>query len=159
MTWQRLSTACAAMMIAALIAAGAAAENHSLGLDQYLGHYPDHRFMALPAVHNPLARLLGERLERFLKRFQVLSPIDKVSNDVMAEGCVRHNCANEQAAFAIDLDTGEATAASLTQGKYMDIYSKSTTRYNDLPPGIRRWISSRTSQSTAFKKIKFRFFK
>ncbi len=159
MTWQRLRTTCAAMIIAALIAAGAAAQNHSLGLDQYLGHHPDHQFMALPAVHDPLARLLGERLGRFLKRFQVLSPIDKVSNDVVAEGCVRHNCAFELAAFAIDLDTGEATAVSLTQGRYMDIYSKSTTRYDDLPPGIRRWISSRTSQSTAFRKIKFRFFK
>lgn len=147
------------MMIAALMAAGAAAQTHSPGLDKYVGHYPDHQFMALPAVHDPLARLLGARLRPFLKRFQVLSPIDKVSNEVVAEGCVRHNCANEQAAFAIDLDTGEATAASLTEGKYMDVYSKSTTRYDDLPPGMRRWISSRTSQSTSLKKIEFRFFK
>lgn len=147
------------MMVAGLMAAGAAAQYQSPGLDKYVGRYPDHRFMALPAVHDPLASLLGERLGRFLKRFQVLSPIDKVSNEVVAQGCVRHHCANEQAAFAIDLDTGAATAASLTQGKYMDIYSKSTTRYDDLPPGIRRWISSRTSQSTAFKKIKFRFFR
>lgn len=147
------------MLVAALMASGAAAQNQSPGLDQYVGRYPDHQFMALPAVHEPLARLLGERLGRFLKRFQVLTPIDKVSNNVVAEGCVRHNCVNEQAAFVIDLDTGEATAASLTQGKYMDVYSKSTTRYDDLPPGIRRWISSRTSQTTSFKKFEFRFFK
>jgi hypothetical protein len=149
--------ACAAMMMAGLMAAGAAAQDHSPTLDKYVGQYPDHRFLALPAVHGPLARLLGGRIGPFLKRFQVLRPIDKVSNDVVAEGCVRQNCAAEQAAFAIDLDTGEATAASLTKGRYMDIYSKSTTRYDDLPPGIRRWISSRTSPSTSFKKMEFRF--
>jgi len=147
------------MMMAGLMAAVAAAQDHSPALDKYVGQYPDHQFLALPAVHGPLSRLLCGRIGPFLRRFQVLRPIDKVSNEVVAEGCVRHHCAAEQAAFAIDLDTGEATAASLTKGRQMDIYSKSTTRYDDLPPGIRRWISSRTSQSTSFKKMEFRFLK
>jgi hypothetical protein len=155
---QRLRTAGVAMVIAGLMAA-AAAHSQSPALDKYVGQYPDHKFMALPAVHGPLVRLLGNRLGRFLKRFQVLTPIDKVSNDIVAEGCVRHYCADEQVAFAIDLSSGEATAASLTKGHYMDIYSKSTTRYDDLPPGIRHWMSSRTSQSTSFKNMEFRFFK
>ena len=96
---------------------------------------------------------------RFVARFQVLTPIDRCRRDIVARDACKHNCAAEQAAFAIDLDTGAAAAASLTQGKYMDIYSKSTTSYDDLPPGLRRWISSRTSQSTSFKKMQFRFFK
>lgn len=72
---------------------------------------------------------------------------------------MRSNCAAEQAAFAIDLDTGTAAAASLTQGRYMDIYSKTTRSYNALPPGLRRWISSRTSQDPRFKRLEFRFHK
>jgi len=147
------------MVVICLLAGGAAAQDRDLRLDKYVGKYPDKQFLALAAVHDPLARLLGRRLKPFLDRFQVLTPIDKVSDDVVAQGCVRHNCANEQAAFAVDLNTGAATAASLTEGRYMDIYSASTAKYDDLPPGIRHWIRSRTSQSTSFEKMKFRFFK
>jgi hypothetical protein len=147
------------MAVLCLLAGSAAARDRDPSLDKYVGRYPDKQFLALAAVHDPLARLMGHRLKQFLARFQVLTPIDKVSDDLVAEGCVRHNCANEQAAFAIDLNTGAATAASLTEGRYMDIYSASTAKYDDLPPGLRRWISSRTAQSTSFKKMKLRFVK
>ena len=159
MITRRLWKAGAGLALACLLASAAMAQERDLGLDKYVGKYPNKQFMALPAVHNPLARLMGDKLDAFVARFQVLTPIDRVSRDIVAAGCVKHNCAAEQAAFAIDLDTGAAAAASLTQGKYMDIYSKNTTTYDDLPPGLRRWISSRTSQSTSFKKMQFRFFK
>lgn len=155
----RLWKGCACLALACLLAGAAAAQDRDLKLDRYLGKYPDKQFMALPAVHDPLARLMGDRLEAFLGRFEVLRPIDRVARDIVAQGCVRNDCAAEQAAFSIDLDTGEAAAASLTQGRYMDIYSKSTTTYDNLPPGLRRWIRSRTSQSTQFKKMQFRFYK
>lgn len=155
----RLWKGCACLALACLLAGAAAAQDRDLKLDRYVGKYPDKQFMALPAVHDPLARLMGDRLEAFLGRFEVLRPIDRVARDIVAQGCVRNDCAAEQAAFSIDLDTGEAAAASLTQGRYMDIYSKSTTTYDNLPPGLRRWIRSRTSQSTQFKKMQFRFYK
>lgn len=147
----------AALILA--LAGLAQAQEQDLKLDNYVGKLPDKQFLELPGVHDPLARLLGERLRAFLDRFQVVRPIDQVSRDIVAEGCVRSHCAAEQAAFAIDLDTRAAAAASLTQGRYMDIYSKSTTNYNRLPPGLRHWISSRTSQITDFKRLKFRFHK
>lgn len=155
----RLWKGCACLALACLLAGMAAAQERDLKLDRYVGKYPDKQFMALAAVHDPLARLMGDRLEAFLARFEELRRIDRVSRDIVAQGCVRNDCAAEQAAFSIDLDTGEATAASLTQGRYMDIYSKRTTTYDDLPPGLRRWIRSRTSQSTQFKKMQFRFYK
>jgi hypothetical protein len=159
MKTRRLWKVCAHLTLACLIAGAAAAQEHDLSLERYVGKSPDRQFLALPAVHDPLARLLGHRLQTFLSRLQVVTPIDRVSRDIVAQGCVRDNCAAEQAAFTIDLDTGAAAAASLTQGRYMDIYSKNTTTYNDLPPGLRRWISSRTSRSPQFKHLKFRFFK
>jgi hypothetical protein len=120
---------------------------------------PDKQFLALPAVHDPLTRLLGHRLEPFLARFQQVTPIGQESRDIVVAGCLRNDCTYEQAAFTIDLDTGEAAAASLTQGKYMDIFSRTATRYSLLPPGLRRWISSRTSQDPHFNQLKFRYFK
>ncbi len=147
------------MALACALAGAAVAQENYLSLDRWVGTPPNAQFMALPEVHTALSRLLGDGLDRFLSRFQAVTPIDRVSRDIVAQGCVRNNCAAEQAAFTIDLDTGEAAAASLTQGRYMDIYSKSTTTYAALPPGLRRWISSRTSQSSPFKRIKFRFHK
>lgn len=159
MNTRRLRKAGAGLALACLLASAAIAQERDLGLDKYVGKYPNKQFMALRVVHDPLARLMGDKLDAFVARFQVLTPIDRVSRDIVAAGCVKHNCAAEQAAFAIDLDTGAAAAASLTQGRYMDIYSKNTTGYGDLPPGLQRWISSRTSQSTSFRKMQFRYFK
>jgi hypothetical protein len=147
------------LLLACITTAGAAAQQRDLGLEQYVGKNPDQQFLALPAVHDPLARLMGKRLDAFVKRFQAVTPIDKVGRDIVAQGCVRDKCAAEQAAFAIDLDTGEVAAATLTQGRYMNIYSRKTSAYDDLPPGLRRWISSRTSQTGRFRRMKFRYFK
>ncbi|HEY2107323.1 MAG TPA: hypothetical protein VGH29_16100 [Candidatus Binataceae bacterium] len=155
----QLWKACAYLALACLMAGAAAAQERDLGLDRYVGKSPDQQFLALPAVHDPLARLLGDRLKPFLSRFQVTTPIDQVSRDIVAQGCVRDNCKAEQAAFAIDLDTGAVAAASLTRGRYMDIYSKDTRSYNRLPPGLRRWISSRTSQDPRYRRLKVRFVK
>jgi len=159
MKTRRLWKVCAYLVVAGLLAGAAAAQERDLKLDRYVGKYPDKQFMALRAVHDPLAKLMGDRLEPFLGRFQVLTPIGRVSRDIVAQGCVRDKCASEQAAFTIDLDSGEAAAASLTQGRYIDIYSNRTRSYDDLPPGLRQWISSRTSQNPHFKKLKIRFYK
>ncbi len=155
---QRLWTQTAhLLLLLCLLAGAAAAQENYLSLDKWVGKMPDRQFLALPAVHGALSSLLGDGLERFLGSFQQVTPIDRVSRDIVAQGCARNNCKAEQAAFAIDLDTGEASAATLTRGRYLDIYSKSTTSYDDLPPGLRRWISSRTSQDPHFKRLKFRF--
>lgn len=149
----------AGLALAGMLAGAAVAQERDLGLDKYMGRHPDKQFMALPVVHDPLARLLGNKLGAFMARFQVTKPIDKIGRDLVAAGCVKDKCAAEQVAFAIDLDTGRVAAASMTQGAYMDVYSRDTTNYDDLPPGLRHWMSSRTSQSTSFKKLQFRFFK
>jgi len=149
----------ALLALVCLIAGAAAAQERDLKLDRWVGKYPEKEFLSLPAVHDPLAHLMGDRLKRFLSRFQVVTPIDRVARDIVAAGCVRHDCADEQVAFALDLDTGKVAAASLRQGKYMDIYSNDTTTYDHLPPGLRRWISSRTSKSQRFKRMKFTFYK
>src|ERR1700746_859509 len=109
MNKQRLRKAWMGMVVICVLAGSVAAQDSDLGLDKYVGKYPDKRFLALPAVPAPLARWLGRRLKPFLARFQVLTLIDRVSDEVVAQGCVRHNCANEQAAFSIDVKTGAAT--------------------------------------------------
>jgi hypothetical protein len=159
MRTRRLWKICAPLALACLIAGAAAAQDRNLRLDRYVGKMPDKQFLGLPAVRDPLTRLLRDRTKSFLARFQEVVPIGQVSRDLVVEGCVRNNCVNEQAAFTIGLDTGQAAAASLTQGRYMDIYSANTTNYGRLPPGLRRWISSRTSQDPRFRQLKFRYFK
>jgi len=161
MNTRRLWKVGAGLALAWLLASGAAtmAQERDLGLDQYMGKHPDKQFMALPVVHDSLTRLLGDKLNSFMSRFQVTDRIDQIGRDLVAAGCVKHKCAAEQVAFAIDLDTGHVAAASLRQGRYMDVYSRDTTNYDDLPPGLRHWISSRTSDTTSFKKMEFRYFK
>jgi hypothetical protein len=156
---RRLSKAGAYLALVCLLAGAAAAQEGDLRLDRYVGKLPDQQFLSLPPVRDPLARLLGERLNSFLTRFQQIRPIGQISRDIVAEGCVRDNCANEQVAFAINLDTGQASAASLTHGRYMDVYSMTTTYYGRLPPGLRRWISSRTSQDPRYRQLTVRWFK
>jgi hypothetical protein len=142
-----------------LLVAGAAARDRDVDLDKYVGKHPDRQFLALTAVHDPLAKLLGKRLDKFLRALEVTAPMEQVGRDLVASGCMAHNCTVEQSAFAIDLDSGKVVAASITEGKYFDIYSNGISNYDDLPPGIRHWISSRTSQSDTFRKMRFRFMK
>jgi hypothetical protein len=146
------------LALACAIAGSGAAQERDLGLEQYVGKIPDRQFYNLPAVHDPLLAVMDGHLDAFLKRFQVVQPIGKVGRDLVAEGCVRNECADEQAAFAIDLDSGRLAAANLRQGRYLDIYSKTTTAYADLPPGLRHWISNRTPKSGELRQLKLRFF-
>ena len=126
-------------------------------LSAYAGRLPDAQFLNLPAVNQPLHNLLGPRYTGFRNRFQVLFPIGLVGRDLVAEACVRSQCASHRAAFALDLDTGKVAAALFT-GHTFEIYSAGADRYLDLPPGLRHWVTRVTDENPP-GRIKFSYAK
>ncbi|HLH76930.1 MAG TPA: hypothetical protein VKV28_09025 [Candidatus Binataceae bacterium] len=124
-------------------------------LSGYAGRLPDSQFLNLPAVNRPLHELLGARYTAFRNRFQVLFPIGLVGRDLVAEACVRSQCATRRAAFALDLDTGKVAAAFFTRHTF-EIYGDADHRYLDLPPGLRHWITRVTDENSP-GRIQFQF--
>jgi|GEM_PF-5723606 hypothetical protein len=124
-------------------------------LSAYAGRLPDSKFLDLPGVNQPLHKLLGSRYTAFRSRFQVLFPIGLVGRDLVAEACVRSQCANHRVAFALDLDTGKVAAAFFTRHTF-EIYTGADHRYLDLPPGLRHWISRVTDENSP-SRIQFTY--
>ncbi|PUZ21661.1 hypothetical protein DCC81_24025 [Chitinophaga parva] len=54
-------------------------------------------------LHARLQRLLGTRAETFTERYQVMPPIDIDNQVLFNEGCMPHNCLQDEAALAIDM--------------------------------------------------------
>jgi len=147
----------AACLLLGAFAATAVAQDKYATLSRYSGKYPDSRFFALPEVAQPLHRLLGGNVTDFRSLFQVKFPLGMVGTDLVAEGCVRHECAERRAAFAIDLQTGHISAATLNDHRFT-IYSDRGKQYLDLNPGLRMWISRVTDETTP-GKMSFSFVK
>jgi hypothetical protein len=109
-------------------------------LRKYVGTYPFEKFLRLPQIKVPLEGVLGGHLEELKSRFDVVVPIEMVARDLFVSGCRAHDCADNNACFSINVDTGEVVAATLKNGEDIDIYSRTATNYDELPPAIKRWV-------------------
>jgi serine/threonine protein kinase len=127
-------------------------------LRKYVGTYPFEKFLRLPEIKIPLERVLDGHMEEFKSRFGVLSPIEMVDRDLFASGCREHDCSDNEACFSINVDTGEVVAATLTNGEFIDIYSRTVTNYDELPLAIKRWVMVESAASSASpKQLQLRF--
>jgi hypothetical protein len=70
----------------------------------------------------------------------VVVPIEMVARDLFVSGCRAHDCADNNACFSINVDTGQVVAATLKNGEYIDIYSRTATNYDEVPLAIKRWV-------------------
>ena len=93
----------------------AAVAQDKLGhLKSWAGKYPTEKkgrvtnsFFGLPEVRTPLLRLLSRAdLNLLTKEYAVEAPIKLVGDYLAVKVCRPHNCADEQAGFAINLNTG-----------------------------------------------------
>ena len=93
----------------------AAVAQDKLGhLKSWAGKYPTEKkgrvttsFFGLPEVRTPLLRLLSRADFNLLtKEYAVEAPIKLIGDYLAVKVCRPHNCADEQAGFAINLNTG-----------------------------------------------------
>src|SRR5712691_13228399 len=83
-------------------------------LKSWAGKYPTERkgkvttsFFGLPEIRTPLLRLLSRADFNLLtKEYAVEAPIKLIGDYLAVKVCRPHNCADEQAGFAINLQTG-----------------------------------------------------
>lgn len=83
-------------------------------LRSWAGKYPTEkkgrvtkRFFGLPEIRTPLLRLLSRTDFNLLtKEYAVEAPIKQIGDYLAAKVCRPHDCADEQAGFAINLHTG-----------------------------------------------------
>ena len=83
-------------------------------LKSWVGKYPTERkgrittnFFGLPEIRTPLLRLLSRADFNLLtKEYAVEAPIKLTGDYLSVKVCRPHDCADEQAGFAINLNTG-----------------------------------------------------
>jgi hypothetical protein len=93
---------------------GALAQNKLGQLKSWAGKYPTERkgritrkFFGVPEVRTPLLRLLSlEDFNLLTKEYSVEAPIKEIGNYLAVKVCKPHDCADEQASYAINLSTG-----------------------------------------------------
>lgn len=96
------------------LSSAAFAQNKPGNLKSWAGKYPTDRkgritrkFFGLPEVRTPLLRLLSRADFNLLtKEYAVEAPIKEIGDYLVAKVCRPHDCADEQASFAINLRTG-----------------------------------------------------
>jgi hypothetical protein len=122
----------------------AAVAQDKLGhLKSWAGKYPTEKkgrvttsFFGLPEIRTPLLRLLNRADFNLLtKEYAVEAPI-KLSGDYLAvKVCRPHNCADEQAGFAINLQTGVVYVRMQAEEDVRWFASKGNSK--DLPQEVK----------------------
>lgn len=83
-----------------------------------------------------LQNALGDRFSDFEDRLQVSSEVQRDGDFVHGSGCMPKLCTEEEAAFAIDVNTGAVTAAILSGGQIQTFGATTKT----LPAPLRAWF-------------------
>jgi hypothetical protein len=87
----------------------------SQNLQSYVGKYPSDLLKAVPDLKTRMKAILGEKYKTFDDRWVVQSPISKVGETLLLQGCMAHNCGMEEAAMAISLTDGKLSFAIMSQ--------------------------------------------
>lgn len=102
------------VLVVLCFSSGAVAQNNLGNLKSWAGKYPTERkgritkkFFGLPEVRTPLLRLLKrEDFNLLTSEYAVEAPIKLIGDYLSVKVCKPHDCADEQAGFAINLETG-----------------------------------------------------
>lgn len=106
-----------------------------------LGKHPSEA-AAETAIHTLLERVLGPDLPLFEESLSVASDVTRVGNALFGSGCMPHQCTVTEGAYAIDLDSGRAFAALLSDGK-VRVYGGSVS---ELPSPLKKWHDERAQK-------------
>lgn len=97
-----------------------------------------------PVLKDKFKMLLGESLGAFTERLNVSSGIKQEGGWVIGEGAIPHLFSIEEAAFAINVNSGEIAATMLVGGK--DVRAFGVNNPEKLPPPLLAWFRERAGQ-------------
>ena len=90
-------------------------------------------------LKSKLQALLKENYRRFYERLGEGKPIELQGSVIVGSGCMQQMCTQEEAAFAVNVDTGQTHALILSKST-ISIYGGTPTA---LPVGLRNWLVAR----------------
>jgi hypothetical protein len=112
---------------------------------------PMHFLGALPidVVSNPqmnekFRNLLGAKYEQFVENLGVSSPVTSAGPYYVGEGIRPHLGGSDEAAFAIQKDTGHLSAIKMSDSHNFDTFGVAKT--SDLPPPLYAWLKQRVGE-------------
>lgn len=92
--------------------------------ERFEGRYAyDVHLINLEPLHARLQHLLGTRAETFTERYQVMPPIDVDNQVLFNEGCMPHNCLQDEAALAIDMRR-DIVYVGIAENKQVSLYGE-----------------------------------
>jgi hypothetical protein len=100
-----------------------------------------------PDAKRKLEILLGSTQKDFKDRLQTASMIRKDGPWIFGEGLAAHMGGEEEAAFAINLETGRTVAAMLTGGSKVRAFG--ADQKSDIPQALQTWINARSKLATS----------
>jgi hypothetical protein len=125
----------------------------SLGhLKSWAGKYPTEKkgrvttkFFGLPEIRTPLLRLLNrEDFNLLTNEYAVEAPIKLIGDYLAVKVCRPHNCADEQAGFAINLRTGSIYVRMQAEEDVRWFASKG--KATDLPKDVQEYMGDFAAQ-------------
>ena len=130
-----------------------AVAQNSLGhLKSWVGKYPTEKkgrvttkFFGLPEIRAPLLRLLSRAdFDLLTKEYAVEAPIKLIGDYLALKVCRPHNCADEQAGFAINLQTGVIYVRMQAEEDVRWFASKG--KATDLPKDVQEYMGDFAAQ-------------
>ena len=89
-----------------------------------------------------LRRLLGDDFRKLSDRIDVATEIERSGTTIFGAGCMAHRCSIEEAAYAINVETGAAYAGILS-GNSLKVYGGPVGM---LPPPLQSWYADRRNK-------------
>jgi hypothetical protein len=110
---------------------------------EYVGSYPS-ELLKQPAVVLAFKSLLKSRYNDFDDRIISQSPMEIVDYNLFGAGCKPNSCGSDEAAFTIDVRTGELCVVMLVDGKHFDKFGREDTIV--LPEALETWVEHHKSE-------------
>lgn len=109
---------------------------HLADLTKYVGQAPTEVFNEA-AIQEKFKTLLGNEYGRFFENLSVSSQLELKGNFYVGSGCAPHVCGVEEAAFAINKETGEVFASILSDGNKIQSFGVNSEQ--NLPAPLYAW--------------------
>jgi len=110
---------------------------------EYDGSYP-HELFRQHAVVDTFKSLLKGKYNDFDTRMAAQFPMQIVDYYLFGAGCKEHDCGRNEAAFTIDIRTGELCVVMLIDAKHFDKFGWKDTIL--LPAALETWVGNLESE-------------